>query len=135
MRPSRLVFSPLTRKGAWTGCLAVLASGAVAALAGCATVNPPRSVRQSDVDAWTDVPVIALDEQPIFRTMQLDRSFAGDGTEVRHYANSLVSTECNHTFIVRAGLVQRYEPVGQCYTDDTLRPARELPRASVLSAR
>jgi hypothetical protein len=107
-------------------------------LAGC--------VRQADLDAWVGVPVSELDKQPTFLTMQLVRTTAADGTEIRNYVNAETFASCsgfankynefvncasglracNNIFYIKNGRVERYAPIGsggaRCFTDDTVRP-------------
>jgi hypothetical protein len=127
-----------------------LAIGVCVALVGCMP-----TVRQSDLQAWVGQPVSALDTQPFFVTVPMTRTMAADGTEVRNYNSTKVVTSCsgggmvysglpnlatatsdtdcvservgcNNLFFIRDGKVLRYEPTGQCRTDD-----RVLPRASI----
>jgi hypothetical protein len=86
-------------------------AGACLMVAGCA-------VRQEDLASWQGVPVSALDVHTEFLTMHLARSEAADGTEVRNYVNG----PCNNIFYIRDGRVVKYNPVGNCYTDESLQP-------------
>ena len=104
----------------------------VITLAGCAL----RGVRQSDLDAWVGMPVEALDTQPLFLGMRLDRRMTNDGIEVRNYVNEanvsapvgmtgmVVSRRiaCNNIFYIHDDYVMEYRPTGRCYTDATTRP-------------
>lgn len=113
-------------------------------LAGCATV------RQSDLDAWVNMPVEALDTHPLFVTLPLVRTKTESGIEVRNYANGMDVSRCsgqalasgsrryvtvdafsncthgrvvcNNIFYIRDGKVLEYAPTGRCYTDATVRP-------------
>lgn len=113
-------------------------------IAGCATV------RQSDLDAWVDMPVEALDTHPLFVTLPVVVTKTAGGVEVRNYANGMDVSRCsgqarasgsrryvtadafsncthdrvvcNNIFYIRDGRVLEYAPTGRCYTDSTVRP-------------
>ena len=101
-------------------------------LAGC----PLKSVRQADLDSWVGMPVEALDMQPLFLTMRLERRMTTDGIEVRNYVNEanvsmpvggLIVTKriaCNNIFYIHDNYVMEYRPTGRFYTDATTRPPR-----------
>ena len=57
-------------------------------LTGCATV------RQSDLDAWVDVPVIALDTHSFFLTLPMVRTVTDSGVEIRVYSNKRGVSSC-----------------------------------------
>lgn len=59
-----------------------------ALLTGCATV------RQSDLDAWVDVPVIALDTHSFFLTLPMVRTVMDSGVEIRVYTNKRGVSNC-----------------------------------------
>lgn len=115
---------------------------AAAVLAGCATV------RQSDLDAWVGVPVVYLQSHSLFSTLPVKITPAPGGGEIHNYMNgadvqncsasvsglknsrfataeeTCVTTRvgCNNRFLVREGAVVEYRPVGQCMTDNRVRP-------------
>jgi hypothetical protein len=123
-------------------------------LAGCLFLGGCLTVRESDLIAWQGQPVEALDKQPFFLTLQMQRSFAADGTEIRNYVNGRTSSSCsssattygtstiatansdctsqfsacNNIFYIKNGRVIRYTPVGsggaKCMTDDRVLPIR-----------
>lgn len=59
-----------------------------ALLTGCATVH------QSDLDAWVDVPVIALDTHSFFLTLPMVRTVTDSGVEIRVYTNKRGVSSC-----------------------------------------
>jgi hypothetical protein len=105
-------------------------------LASCATVH------QEDLQSWVGVPVDQLDKHPFFLTLQVVRSRAADGTEIRDYVNGrnvascsgggTVSSggyvdmvtynrfsscmqsfaACHNIFYIKDGLVTQYSPIG-----------------------
>ena len=100
-------------------------------LIGCALPG----VRQSDLNTWVGMPVVALDTHSLFLTMRLERSYAENGAiEIRNYVNEanvmapvggmLVSRRiaCNNIFYIHDDCVIEYRPTGRCYTDHTTRP-------------
>lgn len=121
-------------------------AAALAALtvAGCATV------RQADLDAWVSVPVVYLESHSLFSTLPVKVTPAPGGGEIRNYMNgadvqnctatvsapknmrfatadeTCVTTRvgCNNRFLVRDGKVVEYRPVGQCKTDERVRPEK-----------
>lgn len=123
-----------------------VAGAMVAVAVGCATV------RQQDLDAWVGAPVAALDVHPVFNAIPMYRTIEPDGTEVRNYSNGSEVTQCfgsagvrhgghhadrdvftscsrsrvvcSNLFYIRDDRVLRYQPVGDCYTDDSVRPRR-----------
>lgn len=71
-----------------------------ATLAGCATVG----VRQADLDAWTDVPVEALDTHTIFLSIPMFKTSTASGIEIRNYANGKDVASCySNAGIVASG--------------------------------
>lgn len=106
-----------------------------------------RTVRQEDLDAWRGQPVELLDAHPIFAAMDMRRTVAESGVETRNYRNAGAArvtgsakttyqrgssdttftgqerqVVCNNVFVIRAGRVVSYTPVGQCFTDERVRP-------------
>lgn len=109
-------------------------------------------VRQSDLDSWVGVPVIALDTHSFFLTIPMVKTLTGNGIEIRNYMNkgSFSSCQdsgsvshnnflsysrfnavqncssriigCDNIFYIRDGVVIKYKPVGRCKTNQTLRP-------------
>jgi hypothetical protein len=99
------------------------------------------SVRQEDLQSWIGRPVADLDKHPIFLTMQVVRTHAADGTEIRNYINGRNTASCssggtvfagyvdtatysrftscmqsfaacNNIFYIKDGLVTQYSPIG-----------------------
>ena len=103
-------------------------------------------VRQSDLEAWKGVPVEALDTHSLFLTVPMVKTVSESGVEIRDYVNkvgvsscsqfgrltyanfnsfqncSAQMVGCDNIFYIRDGKVLEYKPVGQCYTDNTVRP-------------
>ena len=103
-------------------------------------------VRQSDLEAWKGVPVEALDTHSFFLTVPMVKTVTESGVEIRDYVNkggvsrcsqfgtlsygnfnsfqncSAQIAGCDNIFYIRDGKVLEYKPVGQCYTDNTVRP-------------
>jgi hypothetical protein len=52
-------------------------------IAGCAGAG----IRQSDIDAWSGIPVVALDTQSFFLTLPMVKTFTDTGVEIRDYVN------------------------------------------------
>jgi len=104
-------------------------------ISACATV------REEDQNVWVGQPVYALETQPVFLTMQVVKTHASDGTEIRNYVNgksvsacsnggSIFSgyiniasyssfsscvrsfPSCNNIFYIKNGVVTSYTPVG-----------------------
>ena len=116
-------------------------------VAGCATAGA-REVRQADIEAWREVPVLELETHPLFSTVPLTRRRLSDGSEMWDYLSCRSYQEdmnclsnkgilgvnttcsgggtrtncCHNQFIVRAGVVESYQPRGRCYTDCSKRP-------------
>lgn len=118
---------------------------------GCASPIT-KTVRQQDMDAWVGQPVIALQKHPFFVTLQLVKTRVEDGTEIWNfingrdvsscfgsgsgfasgYASSATYSSfmncasgrivCNNVFYIKDGEIERYTPVGRCYTDETVQP-------------
>jgi hypothetical protein len=59
-------------------------------ISGCAF----RTVRQVDIDAWKDVPVIALDTHSLFITVPMVRTITDQGIEIRDYVNKVGYSSC-----------------------------------------
>ena len=70
-------------------------------LASCAT----KTVHQEDLQSWVGRPVTDLDKHPIFLTMQVVRTRAADGTEIRNYINGRNTASCSGGGTVFAGYV------------------------------
>jgi hypothetical protein len=112
-----------------------------AALGGAAVLGGCGSVRPEDQAAWVGQPISKLETHPVLLTMQLVRTTASDGTEIRNYVNgqSVASCSgggsiykgaidygtyqtfstcvqrfpsCNNIFYVKNGIVTAYIPVG-----------------------
>lgn len=119
----------------------------VTSLAGCATV------RDSDLAAWRGAPVQDLDMHSIFVTMPMYKTYAEDGTEIRNYVNGETTQQCfasagvhhgsgkharynefiscsqnkvvcNNLFYIKDARVVSYQPTGDCYTNESVRPQR-----------
>lgn len=63
---------------------------AVVLFSGCAI----RQVRQSDLDAWKDVPVEALDTHSLFLTFPMVKTITESGVEIRVYSNKVGISRC-----------------------------------------
>jgi len=63
---------------------------AVVLFSGCAV----RQVRQSDLDAWKDVPVEALDTHSFFLTLPMVKTITDSGVEIRVYSNKVGISRC-----------------------------------------
>ncbi len=59
-------------------------------IAGCAGAG----IRQSDIDAWTGMPVVALDTQSFFLTLPMLRTVTDTGVEIRDYVNKRNVSGC-----------------------------------------
>ena len=66
-----------------------------AALGGAAVLGGCGSVRPEDQAAWVGQPVSKLETQPVLLTMQLVRTTASDGTEIRNYVNGQSVASCS----------------------------------------
>jgi hypothetical protein len=114
----------------------IIAAGAfLLMLVSCAAVH------QEDLQAWVGQPVDKLDKHPVFLTMQVVRTHAADGTEIRnyinghniascsgggtvfagyvnmatysHFSNCMQSfAACNNNFYIKNGVVTQYSPIG-----------------------
>ena len=93
-------------------------------LVGCGTV------RQSDLDAWVGQPVSYLELHPLFNTIPVVKRKASDGTETWNYVNRGGNATCNNIFYVKNDVVLRYAPVGDCFTDERVRPQYTTPAAT-----
>ena len=65
-----------------------LALLALPLLSACKSVKP-------DVTAWPGTPALVLDQHPLFSTMQVVRTIAGDGTEIRNYVGKASIASCS----------------------------------------
>ncbi len=127
---------------------------AMGIIVGCAS----RTVRTQDLIAWQGVPVEALDTHEIFATLPMKRMVKENGTEVRFYVSSQsyswcggigggsfvynigIATSfqncveeqvsCNNVFYIRNEIVERYDPVGNCYTNEAVQPNLKYRRVS-----
>ena len=57
-------------------------------LSACKTVQP-------DATAWPGTPTPILDRHPLLSSMQIVRTIAGDGTEIRNYVGKASVTSCS----------------------------------------
>ncbi len=60
-------------------------------LSGCAN----RSVHQEDLDAWINVPVVALDTHSFMLTLPMVKTFTENGLEIRVYSNKAGMSRCS----------------------------------------
>ena len=121
----------------------------ISLLTSCAALM---GVRQSDLDLWVDVPVLALDTHSLFLTVPMVKTITDSGIEIRNYVNkrgvascggtgrlsysnfntfqtcSTGLVGCDNIFYIRDGKVIEYKPVGHCYTDETVRPEKGWER-------
>ena len=116
--------------------MAFAALPSVLMLASCGSTT----VHQDDLQSWKGVPVDQLDKHPMFRTMQVVRTRATDGTEIRDYVDGDVAScsaggtvfagsvdldtysefsncmksfpACQNIFYVKDGVVLQYAPIG-----------------------
>ena len=65
------------------------------------------SVRQSDLDSWVGLPVVALDTQSFFLTLPVIRTMTDTGVEIRDYVNKRNVAGC-----MQAGFGNASVPVG-----------------------
>jgi hypothetical protein len=123
-------------------------------IVGCATV------RNSDLDAWQNIPVEALDTHSFFITLPVIKTLSDSGVEIRDYVNkrgvsgcfksgnannygyttytnynafqtcSSSMVGCDNIFYIRDGRVLEYKPVGRCKTNETVRPEVNWQRFS-----
>lgn len=78
----------------------LLAVGLTAFLiSGCA------SVHQEDLNSWRGHPVADIEKHPIFVTLQVVKTVASDGTEIRDYVNGKNVTQCSGGGSVFNGVV------------------------------
>lgn len=61
---------------------------AIVLCSGCATVH------QSDLDAWVNVPVVALDTHSFFVTLPMVKTITDTGVEIRVYSNKVGISTC-----------------------------------------
>ena len=120
-------------------CIALLS------LVGCM-----KGVQEEDLTSWVNQPVSLLDTHPLFMTVPMERRFSNDGVEIRNYRNGITVSSCsgntnfnmnsgyansyancfendivcNNLFYIKNDKVLKYEPVGRCYTDKTVRPRK-----------
>lgn len=85
-------------------------------------------IRQSDLDAWIGQPVEALETQPFFLSLPLEKRMLESGVEVRNYKN--ISNRgiygvigCNNIFYIKDKIILEYAPTGQCRTDERVLPS------------
>jgi len=135
--------------------MAILIS--IAVLQGCAVT---KTVRKQDMDAWDGQPVMTLQKHPFFVTVPVVKTRIEDGTEIWNFVNgrdvsscfgqgagfasgytssarysSFMSCTsgrivCNNVFYIKNDRVEKYTPVGRCYTDETVRPDWKGPTGS-----
>ena len=113
-------------------------------LSGCATV------RQQDLDAWTGMPIEALETHSFFVTVPLYKTKTESGIEIWNFANgadvascfgnaygrrsnryvsvdsfstcSSTRVVCNNLFYIKDKIVLEYKPSGRCMTAEFLQP-------------
>ena len=73
----------ISRAAIALGCIGVLS------LSGCA------GVRQQDVDAWVDQPVIELERHPFLVSIPLVKTKLSDGSEIWNYVNGRNISGCS----------------------------------------
>jgi hypothetical protein len=110
------------------------------------------SVRQQDLDAWVGVPVEALDTQSFFLTLPMIKTVTDSGVEIRVYPNkraiggcgsfgsvsyatfqsfqscSAQLVGCDSIFYIKNKKIIEYKVVGQCKTDERVRPEPNYER-------
>lgn len=64
-------------------------------LTGCATPHEPLRVHQEHLDAWTGMPIEALETHTWFLTRPRVKSKTSGGTEIWHYYDGYAATKCN----------------------------------------
>lgn len=122
----------------------------IAVSLGACNDNYLGGVRDSDRVAWQRVPIIEVERHPLFSTLPRDEKKLSDGSELWDFANCAAgkaptncktgenpvsgglattctgganyTTCCHNQFLVRAGFVEEYRPIGNCVTDCTTRP-------------
>ena len=108
----------------------------LASLWGCATS------KQTISEAWSGVPVEALDIHSYWVTIPMKRVFRTDGREMRFYIDSGSFTycsggrfsysclsekvTCNHIFEQCRFQYEKYEPAGRCYRKEVHLPEGEF---------
>lgn len=128
----------------------------VAACQSTPQAQPPRpKVRDADLLAWVDAPLIQLEMHPAFSTLPREVRDLSDGSqmwvfnECRSRRTNVVCSSsstrfggttiggaqcsggeadtycCHNQFIVSAGLVRSYRPLGKCHTDCRVRPTAD----------
>lgn len=111
-----------------------------------------RGVQEEDLNSWVGQPVSLLDTHPLFMTVPMEKRFSSNGVEIRNYRNGRTVNNCssttnfdldigygntygncyqndivcNNLFYIKGGKVLKYEPVGRCYTDETVRPRKMI---------
>lgn len=124
---------------------------AIIALAACspAPEAPRLTVRSTDVAAWPGTPLVNLETHPLFSTLPRHVQAVSDGSELWDFPNCRTGrnpTECrayggrwsaaaaceggeawrsccHNQFLVRDRVVEAYRPVGNCFTDCSVRPS------------
>ena len=117
------------------------------ALSGCAD---NKEVHRFELISWNGVAVEELDNHYMFSKIHMVKTLTDTGIEIRDYMNKpginscdkygLVNgymsfsdfmafkgctsllTGCDNNFYIRNGKVIKFEPVGNCYTDEFSRP-------------
>ena len=77
--------------------LASLLIAGATLLPSCATVH------QSDLDAWANVPVVALDTHSFFVTLPMVKTFTDSGVEIRVYSNKVGVSSCGGSALRTSG--------------------------------
>ena len=121
----------------------------VVAIVGAVGCGESKTVRQSDVVVWRDVPLIELETHPIFSAMPKQARKLSTGEEMWTFTacntsvtdarcTTLVGSNwatthcrgaqrvsycCDHQFLVHEKVVSWYQPTGSCYTDCDARPS------------
>jgi hypothetical protein len=110
-------------------------------------------VQEADLATWPGTSIRELQTHPFFSTLDKRVEQIGDGEELWTYSNCKATrsptvcnpvgktvvcsggasgeTCCQNQFFVKAGTVERYRPVGRCYTDCSVRPTGRCESAPV----
>lgn len=88
-------------------------------------------VEQSDVSSWKGQDVGVLDDHAFFLALPVISKQAPNGVEVRNYVNGNGNAICNNIFYIKDGKVLKYEPMGNCHTDDTVSPTNVITQPIV----
>lgn len=118
-------------------------------ISGCAS----KTVRQQDLNAWTNVSVDELDTHSLFLTLPQIKTKTENDIEIRIYSNKVNISDCDGSYIksgfmsssvfnayqtctsklvgcdnifyIRDKKILEYKPVGNCYTDETVQPEKK----------